>query len=113
MRISLCEEQYGDMAEYLPIESRDSESRRANCMEGPMFLNVVSSSSEDSAETGRPIAPTRDATPLFLRPDGWLRRLVGWMAAHVVDTAVDRRLRNSRWCDSTERALHDDSAARR
>jgi hypothetical protein len=86
-----------------------------------MFLNIVSSSSEDAPKSeaaakigaGRPIAITRDATPLFVRPDGRLRRLVGWMAAHVVDTAVDRRLRNSRWCDSTERALHEDSAARR
>jgi hypothetical protein len=75
-----------------------------------MFLNVVNGSSEKSAKTqaAGPIAVTRDFSPLFLRAAHLLGRLVQRIAAFAQGRIIDRRLRTSRWCDSTERALIDD-----
>jgi hypothetical protein len=76
-----------------------------------MFLKVDSGSSEKPAkiQATAPIAFIRDSSPLFLRPARWLRRLVEQIAA----PAHERQLRTLRWCDSTERALLDDSAGLR
>jgi hypothetical protein len=76
-----------------------------------MFLKVDSGSSKKPAKirATAPIAFIRDSSPLFLRPARWLRRLVERIAA----PAHERQLRTLRWCDSTERALLDDSAGLR
>jgi|HubBroStandDraft_6_1064221.scaffolds.fasta_scaffold998346_1 hypothetical protein len=75
-----------------------------------MFLNVVNGSSEKSVKTQAigPISVARDYSLLFLRLAPWLRRLAARIAPYAEDRIIDRRLRTSRWCDSTERALLDD-----
>ena len=76
-----------------------------------MFLNVASGSSEKPAkiQATAPIAFITDSSPLLSRPARWLQRLVERIAA----TAHERQLRTLRWCDSTERALFDDSTGLR
>jgi hypothetical protein len=75
-----------------------------------MFLQFASGSTRKSAET---------QTAGFIRVPGdihaflfralWFLRVVERGAAIVQDRATNRRLRNLRWCDSTERALLEDS----
>jgi hypothetical protein len=76
-----------------------------------MFLKVASGSSDKPAKTQAtaPITFIGDSSLLFLRPAGWLRGLVERIAAPAHDRTIERRLRTLRWCDSTERALLDDS----
>jgi hypothetical protein len=54
------------------------------------------------------IAVTREFSPLLLRAAHLLGRLVQRIAAFAQGRIIDRRLRTSRWCDSTERALLED-----
>jgi hypothetical protein len=79
-----------------------------------VFLQIASGSTRKSAETQATglIITTRDI-PFFLRSARWLLRLIERSAALAHDRRIDRRLQTLRWCDSTERALLDDSAGRR
>jgi hypothetical protein len=75
-----------------------------------MFLKVDSGSSKKPAKirATAPIAFIRDSSPLFLSPARWLR-----LVERIAAPAHERQLRTLRWCDSTERALLDDSAGLR
>jgi hypothetical protein len=76
-----------------------------------VFLQVASGSTRKSAETqATDFIITTRLIPFFLRSARWFVRRVERSAALAQDRGIDRRLRTLRWCDSTERALLDDSA---